>query len=302
MYKGTFLEVRMKELYKKLHSYEVRIRKIVNSHLHGDFSSIFKGSGLEFDDVRPYQYGDDIRRIDWNTTAKGHGTFLKSFKEEKDQQVLFVLDVSASQEIGKQGSQKIDLAKEIIGVLILSTIQKGSNVGVFCFSDQKELYLKPQKGLKHAYKTIKDLFEYKSISKKTSISDGLKSASTLLKRKSIVIVVSDFIDVDYENALKSLAIRHDVIAIHVHDTTENKLPKLGIIPILDAETNTYRWINSSSSWFKTSTQKKLSTTVENLKSLCNRYQIDYIDISTEHDFVPKLIHLFKVRNKHKKRG
>ena len=136
----------MKELVKKLRKYQIQIRKAINNQMQGDFHSVFKGSGLEFDDVRAYQYGDDVRIIDWNVTAKGHGTFVKTFREEKEQIVFFLIDVSASQEIGTPGNQKIDIAKEIGGVLALSAVEEQSQVGLICFSDQKERYVKPGKG------------------------------------------------------------------------------------------------------------------------------------------------------------
>src|SRR5687768_6975091 len=148
----------MKELLKKLHRYEIKIRKMVTAQMQGDFHSVFKGSGLEFNDVRPYQYGDDVRTIHWNVSAKGHGTFVKTFREEKEQIVFFVLDVSASQDIGSENLKKLDLTKELCGVLTLSAIKEQSKVGVVCFSDQKEGYIKPDKGLKYAYNIIYKIY------------------------------------------------------------------------------------------------------------------------------------------------
>ena len=147
----------MKELLKKLRKYEIQIRKVINSHMQGDFHSIFKGSGLEFDDVRPYQYGDDIRTIDWNVSAKGHGMFVKTFKEEKEQTVFFILDVSASEDIGSAGRTKGDIGKEICGVLALSASKESSHLGLICFSDVKEKFMKPTKGHSQAYEIISTL-------------------------------------------------------------------------------------------------------------------------------------------------
>ena len=140
----------MKELLKKLRKYEIQIRRALNSQMQGDFRSIFKGSGLEFDDVRSYQYGDDVRSINWNVTAKGHGTYVKTFREEKEQIVYFILDISASQEIGSQGRQKMDIGKEICGILAVSAIKESSQVGLLCYTDQKEKFIKPGKGANHA--------------------------------------------------------------------------------------------------------------------------------------------------------
>jgi len=156
----------MQSLIARLNKYEIRIRKAVNSQMRGNFRSVFKGSGLEFSDLRTYQYGDDIRTIDWNTTAKGEGAYVKIYREEKEQNVFFLIDVSASQEVGNGQKRKVDTAKEIAGVLALSAIKEASHVGLYCFSDQKELYLKPSHGMKHGYEFILKLFKHKPISPK----------------------------------------------------------------------------------------------------------------------------------------
>ena len=223
----------MKELLKKLRKYEIEIRKFINNHMQGDFHSVFKGSGLEFDDVRAYQYGDDVRSIDWHVSAKGHGTFVKTYREEKEQTVFFVLDVSASQEIGNPGREKIQMAKEICGVLALSALKENSEVGLICFSDLKEKYIKPNKGMKHAYYLISEIFKLVPSSIKTDISKAILFTLNLLKRKSIVIFISDFIDENFEKNLKALARKHDLVAIHVSDPRETDLPKLGLVPLYD---------------------------------------------------------------------
>ena len=151
----------MEHIISKLRKYEIQIRKALNSRMQGDFHSIFKGTGLEFDGVREYQYGDDPRTIDWNVSAKGNGTFVKTFKEEKEQTVYFLLDVSASQEIGNPGAQKMDIGKEVCGVLTLSAIKEQNKVGLVCFSDQKEAYMKSGKGSKHGYAILNELYKLK---------------------------------------------------------------------------------------------------------------------------------------------
>jgi uncharacterized protein (DUF58 family) len=215
----------MKELVKKLRKYQIQIRKAINNQMHGDFHSVFKGSGLEYDDVRAYQYGDDVRAIDWNVTAKGHGTFIKTFTEEKEQIVFFLIDVSASQEIGNPGKQKIDIVKELCGVLSLSAVKEQSQVGLICFSDDKEKYVKPGKGEKHAFRFISDLLHLKPKSLKTNISKSILYALNLIKRKSVVIMISDFIDEGYEHNLKALASQHDLVVIHISDKRETQLPR-----------------------------------------------------------------------------
>jgi uncharacterized protein (DUF58 family) len=228
----------MRELLKKLRNFEIQIRKAINSHMQGDFHSVFKGSGLEFDDVRPYQYGDDIRTIDWNVTAKGHGTFVKTFKEEKEQTVFFILDVSASEEIGSPGKTKVDIGKEICGVLALSATKESSHVGLICYSDVKEKYLKPTKGHSQAYQIISALVNLNPRSLKTNLSKAIAFALNTIKRRSVIILISDFIDEGYFDNLRALARRHDLVVIQISDKRETRLPKLGIIPVLDKESMT----------------------------------------------------------------
>src|SRR5690606_29044851 len=193
----------MNQLVKELRKYEIMIRKVANNHLQGDYQSIFKGAGLEFDDLRPYQYGDDIRTIEWNVSAKGHGTFVKTFKEDKDQSVYFLLDISGSQDIGDQDRKKIDLGKEIAGVLTLAAIHEGSQVGLISFSDQKEKILLPGKGPRQGVKVIKAVFNHQNKSHKTDLAGLFSFALNLIKKRSIIIVISDFIDEEYERPFKA---------------------------------------------------------------------------------------------------
>lgn len=292
----------MKELLRKLRKYEIRIRKIINSQRQGDFRSIFKGTGLEFEGVRPYQYGDDVRSIDWNVTAKGHGTFVKTFIEEKEQTVFIILDVSGSQEIGSPGKQKLDIGKEICGVLALSSIKELSQVGLLCFSDQKEIYVRPAKGSRQAYQIISKLYNLKRLSSKTDLDKAIRFTLNTIKRKSVIIFISDFIDEGYEKNLKALAKKHDLVLIHITDKRESKLPKLGIIPILDKENNQTIWVNSSSPAFRSQLAKTYTDNSKELQKLSNRTETTYLQIQTDEDFVSKLIKLFKVRNKMQKIG
>lgn len=287
----------MKEILKKLRKYEIQIRKAINSQMQGDFRSIFKGSGLEFDDVRPYQYGDDIRTIDWNVSAKGHGTYVKTFREDKEQTVFFILDVSASEDIGSPGRTKADIAKEICGVLALSAVKESSHVGLICYSDIKERYVKPSKGQSQAYEIINALATLKPKSLKTSLSKAIAFALNIIKRRSVVILISDFIDEGYFQNLKSLARRHDLVIIHISDKRETSLPKLGIIPIIDKETRRTLWINTSFGDFREKIIGRYETRKNELDKFSRKHQINYLSLSTDEDYVPKLLKLFKVRNK-----
>ena len=285
----------MRELIKKLRKYEIKIRKEVNSNLQGNLRSIFKGSGIEFDDIRPYQYGDDIRSINWKVTAKGHGTFIKTYREEKEQTVFFILDVSGSQDIGTN-QKKIDLAKEICGVLVLSANRDASQTGLLCFSDQKEMYIKPRKGHKRTYEIISKIYSLTAKSLKSNLSKAISLANQLISRRSIICIISDFIDDNYEKQLRFLVKKHDVILIQINDLRETHFPKLGIIPIKDKETGKSIWINSSSSHFGNNLSTKIIAKKQQLKELCKKQNVSYLALNTNDNYVNKLIRFFKLRN------
>ncbi len=264
--------------------------------MHGNFSSIFKGSGIEFADVRTYQYGDDIRTIDWITTAKGQGAYVKIFKEEKEQTVFFMLDVSASQEIGNKGQQKVDTAKEICGVLALSAVKEKSQVGLYCFSDQKELYIKPDYGMKQGYEFILKLFRLAPKSEKTDLAQAMLFGLNMLKKRSVVIFISDFLDnADYLPKIKAMAKKHDLVVIHIYDHLEVELPSLGIVPVYDKESKRAVWLNTSSPTFKREMKNIFYENKKRLEQVCKQYNANYLAIGSQEDYVPKLVQLFRVR-------
>lgn len=287
----------MNEILKKLRKYEIRIRKAITSQMQGDFHSIFKGSGLEFDDVRAYQYGDDVRTIDWNVTAKGHGTFVKTFIEEKEQTVLFILDVSASQEIGKQNKQKIDLGKELTALLAISAIKENSQVGLLCYSDQNERYIKPGKGLKHSYEIISSIFSLKPKSQKTNLDQAIRFSLSFLKRRAVIFFISDFIDEGYMHSLKGMARKHDLVIIQLFDSRESKMPGLGIVPLFEKESGKTLWVNTSSRHFRNALDKTYRKNSSDLADFCRRNDVNYVPVETSEDYVPKLVKLFRHRNK-----
>lgn len=287
----------MKEILKKLRKYEIRVRKAINSQMQGDFHSIFKGSGLEFDDVRAYQYGDDVRTIDWNVTAKGHGTFVKTFIEEKEQTVIFILDVSASQEIGQAKRQKIDMGKEITALLSLAAVKESSAVGLLCFSDEKEKFIKAGKGMKHSYEILSSIFSLKPKSKKTDLTQAIKFTLGMIKRRAVIFLISDFIDEGYLHSLKGMARKHDLVIIQLSDNRESKMPSLGIIPLLEKESGKTLWVNTSSGKFRNALDKTYRKNTSELTDFCRRNNVNYVSIETGEDYVPKLVKLFRHRNK-----
>lgn len=292
----------MDQLFSKLRKYEIMIRKVANNHLQGEYQSLFKGSGLEFDDLRPYQYGDDIRTIEWKVSAKGHGTFVKTFREDKEQSVYFLLDISGSQDIGQQGNKKIDHAKLIAGVLTLAAVYEGSQIGLISYSDEQEKLILPSKGSKQGVKVIRGIFDHQNKSLKTNLNGMFSFALNLIKKRSIIIIISDFIDQDYERSFRALAERHDVVAIQLTDPRESALPSLGIIPIYDKERGKTTWVNTAFGSFSKKIAETFTTERDYLKELCKKNQINYLAINTTQDIVAPLIDLFKYRNKRMKRG
>lgn len=286
----------MKEILKKVRKYEIEIRKYLNNSNQGDYNSIFKGSGIDFDDLRPYQYGDDHRSINWNISAKEDKIYTNTYKEDKEQSVFFLVDVSQSQHIGKE-ENKINISKEIASVLTISALNTNSQVGILCFSDQKELFIQSKKGASHGYRIIKNLYELNQKSKKTNISSMIKFFMNTVKKKSLVILISDFIDKDYDKNMRALTKKHDVVCLHIYDDYETNIPNLGIIELEEKENNFRKWVNTSSSSFKKLSDNLFISKPEELKKEMNAIGINYLKINSKENYVKNLIKLFKYRKK-----
>lgn len=286
----------MKEILKKVRKYEIEIRKYLNNSNQGDYNSIFKGSGIDFDDLRPYQYGDDHRSINWNISAKEDKIYTNTYKEDKEQSVFFLVDVSQSQHIGKE-ENKINISKEIASVLTISALNTNSQVGILCFSDQKELFIQSKKGASHGYRIIKNLYELNQKSKKTNISSMIKFFMNTVKKKSLVILISDFIDKDYDKNMRALAKKNDVVCLHIYDDYETNIPNLGIIELEEKENNFRKWVNTSSSSFKKLSDNLFISKPEELKKKMNAIGINYLKINSKENYVKNLIKLFKYRKK-----
>ena len=284
----------MKEILKKVRKYEIEIRKHINNSYQGDYKSLFKGTGLDFDDTRLYNYGDDHRSINWKNSAKEDKIFINTYKEEKEQSVFFLIDVSNSQNIGEK--KKMNITKEIASVLCLSAIRKNSQVGILCYSDKKELFIQSKKGSSHAYRIIKELYGLNNTSNKTNLNEMFKYFNSTIKKKSLVIIVSDFLDKNFKNTLNSLSNKHDVICIHVEDKNEKRIPNLGLIEIENNESNIKKWVNTSSSDFKQIKEKTFKYDENELQKFLKKINTNYLKISSDSDYVKDLIKLFKFRN------
>jgi uncharacterized protein (DUF58 family) len=290
----------LRDILPELKTIELEIRKSVYSNMHGNYKSIFKGSGIEFSDIREYQYGDEIRTIDWKVSAKGEGTFVRIFEENKEQQLLFLLDLSHSNKVGIPQQNKFDLIRKITGVLMLSANKEKMEVGLIGFTDKKELYIRPKRGEKYIYNQLLQLFNHENISGQTDINKAIQFLISNHPRKSIVILISDFIsDSNYEEKLKVLSKRHEVVIIHIQDLMEYNMPSVGIIPIKDPESNKIRWVNTHSIALKSKRKKMIEQTQTFLENFSKVYESNYTSINTQEDFRLKLIELFKVRNFHK---
>ena len=240
-----------KALLKKVRKIEIKTRRLSDNIFGGEYQSTFKGRGMTFSEVRQYQYGDDVRAIDWNVTARYNEPFIKVFEEERELTMMLVVDVSGSESFGTKTQFKREILTEIAATLAFSALQNNDKVGLLLFSDNVELFIPPKKGKSHILRIIRELLEFQPKSSKTDIATTFEYLSGVLKKKAIVFVLSDFMDEGYEKNLRIVAKKHDLTGIRVFDPIEAVLPNLGIVPMQDAETKIVRWINT----FSKSTRK-----------------------------------------------
>ena len=240
-----------KELLKKVRKIEIKTRRLSDHIFSGEYHSSFKGRGMTFSEVRQYGYGDDVRSIDWNVTARYNEPFVKVFEEERELTMVLMVDVSGSEYFGTTKQFKRETITEISATLAFSAIQNNDKVGLLLFSDEIELFIPPKKGKPHVLRIIRELIEFHPKSKKTNITQALRYLSNVMKKKAIVFILSDFMDDDYDNALKIVGRKHDVTGIRVFDKYEEEIPKLGMVPMLDAETGNTILVNTNSNRVRT---------------------------------------------------
>jgi len=284
-----------KALLKKVRKIEIKTRRLSDHVFGGEYHSTFKGRGMTFSEVRQYQFGDDVRSIDWNVTARYNEPFVKVFEEERELTLMLVVDVSGSEAFGTQIQFKRDLITEIAATLAFSALQNNDKVGLILFSDQVELFIPPKKGRSHILRIIRELLEFEPESKKTSISTALEFLSGVLKKKAIVFVLSDFMDKNYKKTLRISAKKHDLTGIRVFDPVETKLPNLGIVPLRDAETGMVRWISTFSKKVRLNYEKKYREQVVAFEELFSKNGAGHISCSVEESYVKKLLGYFKAR-------
>ena len=284
-----------KALLKKVRKIEIKTSRLSDHIFGGEYHSTFKGRGMTFSEVRQYQYGDDVRAIDWNVTARYREPFVKVFEEERELTLMLVVDVSGSEMFGTQQQFKREILTEISATLAFSALQNNDKVGLLLFSDQVELFIPPKKGRFHILRIIRELLEFQPKNKKTSINAALEFLSGILKKKAIVFLLSDFIDQNYENTLRIAAKKHDLTGIRVYDAKEERLPNLGILPMVDAETGRVQWVNTQSKKVRDRYEKNHLQQKAIFQDLFRKNGAGTISCRVDESYVKKLLNYFKAR-------
>jgi len=287
--------VETKDLLKKVRKIEIKTRGLSRQIFAGEYHSAFKGRGMTFSEVREYQYGDDIRSIDWNVTARFNHPYVKVFEEERELTVMLLIDVSASGEFGTHEEMKRTLITEISAVLSFSAIENNDKIGVILFSDRIEKFIPPQKGRKHILRIIRELLEYKPESHGTDISESLRFLTNAIKKRCTAFLISDFRDKGYARSLQIANNKHDVAALHIYDRRETSLPAVGMLRVLDAERGVERWIDTSKRKIRDNYAMKWESHLEIMKEIFSRAGVDSASMQTGEDYVKPLIRLFKRR-------
>jgi uncharacterized protein (DUF58 family) len=286
------------ELLKKVRRIEIKTRGLSRNIFAGQYHTAFKGRGMAFSEVREYQYGDDIRDIDWNVTARYVRPYVKVFEEERELTVMLLIDVSGSRDFGSTSVMKRDMITEIAATLAFSAIQNNDKIGVVFFSDKIEKFISPQKGKKHILYIIRELIDFQPEATRTDIGQGLKYLTNVIKKRCTAFIISDFINTkaNYKDALTIANKKHDVVAIQVYDQRETELPDIGLMKIKDAETGAERWIDSSSAKTRNAYYQWWENRQREMGDTMKKCKVDTVSIRTDEDFVKSLILLFEKRN------
>ena len=287
----------LKELFKKIRKIEVRTKGLVEEVFGGEYHTAFKGQGMEFAEVRPYQVGDDIRSIDWNVTARTGEPYIKKFEEEREQTLMLVVDVSGSEHFGSRYKFKREIAAEISAIIAFSAIRNNDKVGLILFSDVIELYVPPKKGRRHVLRLIRDLFAHEQQSYGTDISVALDRLLHVLKRRSIVLLISDFFDDGYERPLRAVATRHDTVAVHLQDPREFELPAIGLLDLTDAESGETITVDTGDFRARQAYRNDAAQHQQQTIDVMRRARVDRVPVDTSEGYVEPLIKFFQRRNK-----
>ncbi|MCF7972593.1 MAG: DUF58 domain-containing protein [Phycisphaerae bacterium] len=284
------------ELLKKVRAIQIMSTRAVDASFAGQYESVFKGRGMQFDEVREYQPGDDIRDIDWNVTARTGKPYIKRFVEEREMTILFAVDLSASGAFGTVNKMKNELSAEFCAVLAFAAAKNNDKVGLVIFTDEIELYIPPKKGSRHVLRVIRELLAFEMPKRKTNIPMALDYVAKVLPKKATVFVVSDFIETDFKKSLGLLNRRHDVIAVPVRDRVEMTMPNIGLIELQDAETGEIIMIDTSSTAFRSQYSDSNTRNFDDLKSMMRSINVDSIPIYTDKPYVQDLVQFFHMRH------
>ncbi|MEY3443472.1 MAG: hypothetical protein RLZZ519_1753 [Bacteroidota bacterium] len=290
----------MKDLLKKVKKLEIKTRRKVDSTFAGEYHSAFKGQGLEFDEVRLYQFGDDIRSIDWNVTAKSGDVYIKKFKEEREQTMFVLFDISGSEDFGRGDENKMQVGTEIAAIMAFSAMKNNDKIGLATFTDRIERFYAPRKGRGHVLAIMKGLMQHKMRSNQTNISSAVDWVKKTMKRRSLFIIISDFLDEGYETSLRHLSRKHEVILIRLFNKNEVMSAGAGMVPVFDAESGRQVWVNSGDGGFRKLVSRKFEELESNLSKLGKSHRIDFLTIDTTEDYVLSLEMFFRKRNARRK--
>ncbi|MBN4052197.1 DUF58 domain-containing protein [Sphingobacteriaceae bacterium AH-315-L07] len=285
------------ELLRKVRYVEIKTRGLSQHIFSGEYHSVFKGRGMSFSEVREYQVGDEIRTIDWNVTARFNHPYVKIFEEERELTVMLVVDMSASGEFGTAKQLKKELITELCAVLAFSAINNNDKVGVIFFTDKIEKFIPPKKGRSHILRIIRELIDFKPDNRGTDIAEALRYLTSVLKKRCIAFVLSDFMGEDYENELKIAGKKHDLIGLNIYDEKERKLPPVGIMRLVDAESGKVMWVNSSTESFRNQFEAWNRDKDVALKNLFARSGVQYVNLRTDQSYVKPLMNFFRSRSK-----
>lgn len=285
------------EILKKVSQIEIRTRRWVNNVFSGEYESVFKGQGIEFDEVREYQVGDDVRNIDWNVSARMGSPFVKKFMEERELTAMLMVDMSSSGKFGTKKQLKIDLAVELSALLAFSAIKNNDRVGLIIFTDKIEKYIPPKKGKAHVLRLIRDLLTFEPQNTKTDIKASLEYLNKIMKRRSIVFMISDFLASDYEKPLGIANKKHDFIAVSITDSKERKLPKLGYALLEDAETGETVLVPTQKASFQNKFHQIVKKETDQREKLFKSIDVDNLELFTGQDYILPLVHFFRKRAK-----
>ena len=277
------------ELLKKVRRIEIKTRGLSRHIFAGEYHSAFKGRGIAFSEVREYQYGDDIRSIDWNVTARFNHPYVKIFEEERELTVMLLIDVSGSGNFGTSVAFKKDIMTEVAAVLSFSAIFNNDKIGVIFFSDKVEKFIPPLKGRIHILRIIRELLDFKSESRMTSLDEPLRFLTNAIKKRCTAFIISDFLVPDFENSMKIASNKHDIVALKVYDPIEQSIPDIGFVKVADSESGKEKWIDTSSGATRDAYKKWWISHMEQVKNIFKRCGVDSAELRTDQDYVKPLI-------------